>query len=152
VITPKDGFEVVTGAAANPYQRRVERVYCDDPAIWQAAIGTELWFQFGLYSPRGSNSLDQVGERYFDRQLELAGIGRGAQLRRVLDVGFGWGTTLVHLAQRHPGCPRVDGINVSERQVRYAADQIARSPLADRVRLYLGNAKDIDLIPDPTPC
>lgn len=151
MIRPGPGFEVVTGAAPDPYQQRIERAYGDDPAIWQVAIGAELRFCFGLYSPRGSNSLDQVGERYFDRQLELAGIWRGTQLRRVLDVGFGWGASLVHLARRQPGCPRIDGINVSERQVRHAADRIANSELTDRVRLYLGNAKDVASIPDPTP-
>ena len=32
---------------------------------------------------------------------------------RILDVGFGWGTTLLHLAERFPDCPRIDGVNIS---------------------------------------
>jgi cyclopropane fatty-acyl-phospholipid synthase-like methyltransferase len=151
MTTVGDGFEVVTGATVDPYGIRVEQVYQDDPAVWQAAIGRELWFQFGLYVAGGPNSLDDVGKRYFEQQLTLAGIAPGVRLRRVLDVGFGWGTSLAHLAHRHPLCPRIDGINLSEPQVRYAADRIATTPFAERVHLYLGNAKDIDLIPDPEP-
>lgn len=151
MTTVKDGFEVISGARTDPYRSRVEQVYRDDPEIWRAAIGDDLWFQFGLYARSGGNSLDDVGRRYFDRQLELAGITPAARLRRVLDVGFGWGTTLAHLAQRHPWCPRIDGINISEPQVRYAADRIAVSGFANRIHLYLGNAQDVDRIPDPEP-
>jgi predicted O-methyltransferase YrrM len=144
------GFDIITGPAGDPYQFRVEQVYQDDPALWRPAIGDELWFQFGLYGD-DTQSLDEAGKLYFDRQLDLAGLPDGAQVNRILDVGFGWGTTLLHMAKRFPNCPRIDGVNVSGTQVRYAADRLAAVGVADRVRLYQCNAQDIGLIPDLEP-
>lgn len=141
------GFDVITGPVDDPYQPRVEQVYQDDPALWRTVIGDELWFQFGLYRD-GARSLDEAGARYFERQLEIAGLPEGARVGRILDVGFGWGTTLLHMARRFPGCPRIDGVNVSGTQVRYAAERLAAAGIADRVRLYQSNAQDIGLIPD----
>ncbi|MEO3755644.1 class I SAM-dependent methyltransferase [Streptomyces sp. B6B3] len=146
-------WDVITGHADDPYQPRVEAVYEDDPATWRAVIGEELWFQFGLYddAPSSPRTLDEAGERYFDRQLDLAGLPPRAPLGRILDVGFGWGTTLLHMARRYPDCPRIDGVNISGPQTRYTADRLARAGIADRVRLYRCNAKDIELIPDHDP-
>ncbi|MFJ9036776.1 SAM-dependent methyltransferase [Streptomyces sp. NPDC102406] len=145
------GFDVITGPADDPYQSRVEAVYRDDPAMWRTAIGDELWFQFGLYDGDDNASLDQAGERYFARQLDLAGLPEGAPVGRILDVGFGWGTTLLHMAGRFPDCPRIDGVNISGPQVRYTADRLARAGVADRVRLYRCNAQDLEQIPDREP-
>jgi hypothetical protein len=145
------GFDVITGPADDPYQPRVEEVYQDDPAIWRTVIGDELWFQFGLYRGDATRSLDEAGERYFARQLELAGLVEKAPTGRILDIGFGWGSTLLHMARRFPGCRRIDGVNVSAPQGRYAADRLAEAGVADRVRLYKCNAQDIELIPDREP-
>jgi predicted O-methyltransferase YrrM len=141
-------IDVITGPADDPYQPRVEAVYQDDPAIWRTVIGDELWFQFGLYQGDAARSLDEAGERYFARQLDLAGLPEEAPVGRILDVGFGWGTTLLHMARRFPHCPRIDGVNVSAAQGRYAAGRLAEAGVADRVRLYQCNAQDIELIPD----
>nr|CEL13396.1 probable cyclopropane-fatty-acyl-phospholipid synthase [Kibdelosporangium sp. MJ126-NF4]CTQ99085.1 probable cyclopropane-fatty-acyl-phospholipid synthase(EC:2.1.1.79) [Kibdelosporangium sp. MJ126-NF4] len=132
------------------YRARVERVYADDPAQWKVAIGPELWFEFGVYDGE-SGSLDDVGQRYFDQQLELAGLHEGATVNRILDVGFGWGTTLAHMAKRFPGCTRLDGVNISETQIRYAAARLAESGVDDRVHLYRCDARDISHLPDQDP-
>ncbi|MCX5252614.1 methyltransferase domain-containing protein [Streptomyces canus] len=151
MTTTNAGFDVITGLADDPYQSRVEAVYRDDPAMWRNAIGDELWFQFGLYDGDDNASLDQAGERYFARQLDLAGLREGARVGRILDVGFGWGTTLLHMAKRFPDCPRIDGVNISGPQVRYTADRLAKAGVADRVRLYRCNAQDLEQIPDREP-
>ena len=149
-MTQRDAFTVVAGADTDDYRARVERVYADDPAQWKVAIGPELWFEFGVYDGENS-SLDDAGQRYFDQQLELAGLHEGATVDRILDVGFGWGTTLAHLAKRFPDCSRLDGVNISETQIRYAAARLAASGVDDRVHLYRCNAKDISLLPDQEP-
>jgi SAM-dependent methyltransferase len=143
-------FDTITGSADDPYRPRVERVYQDDPALWRTVIGEELWFQFGLYR-NDAQSLDEAGAGYFDRQLNLADLPQRAAVRRILDVGFGWGTTLLHMARRFPDCPRIDGVNISDPQVSYTAERLAATDVANRVRLYRCNARDIDLIPDPEP-
>jgi pre-sodorifen synthase len=150
MTTLATGFDIITGPAADPYRPRVEQVYQDDPALWRTVIGDELWFQFGLYRD-DARSLDEAGARYFERQLDLAGLPERATVGRILDVGFGWGTTLLHMARRFPDCPRLDGVNVSMTQVCYAAERLAATGVADRVQLYRCNAQDIELIPDHEP-
>lgn len=150
MTTVADGFDIITGPTDDPYQPRVERIYQDDPALWRAVIGDDLWFQFGLYRD-GARSLDEAGARYFERQLDLAGLPEGTSVGRILDVGFGWGTTLLHMARRFPDCPRIDGVNVSDTQVSYAAGRLAAAGVVDRVQLYRCNAQDIELIPDHEP-
>lgn len=151
------------GARSNPYEHKVVRTYADDPESWRKAIGEHLLFEWGIYnhpdSPRPV-SLDEAGVRFFDRQLQLA--HRAATTtrpgiqdpppwppRRILDLGCGWGYILRHLADRFPACPRLDGLNISDRQLEYCASYLARHLLADRVRLYHANAQDITLLPEP---
>jgi cyclopropane fatty-acyl-phospholipid synthase-like methyltransferase len=150
MTTTTDGFDVISGLTEDPYQTRVEQVYQDDPALWRAVIGKDLWFQFGLYGSE-ARSLDDAGARYFERQLDLAWLPEQARVGRILDVGFGWGTTLLYMARRFPDCPRIDGVNISDAQVAYAAGRLAAAGLSHRVQLYRCNAQDIELIPDREP-
>jgi cyclopropane fatty-acyl-phospholipid synthase-like methyltransferase len=140
-------IHVVAGPTADPYQDRVAETYADPPGLWRKAIGDHLMFQFGVYddpSDGADVSLDDAGVRYLDRQLELAAPGRP---ERVMDLGCGWGFTLRYLADRFPDC-RVDGVNISRVQLEYCADDLAAHGLADRVNLYLCNARDVALLPD----
>ncbi len=131
------------------------QTYCEDPEHWRKAIGNYLLFQFGVYDDPGSKppiSLDESGIRYFERQLLLAGLEERIErpaIRRILDIGCGWGYILKYLAQRFPECARLDGINVSERQLRHCAAFYREQGLSDRINLYLCNAQDVDCLPDP---
>lgn len=46
-------------------------------------------------------------------------------------------------------CPRIDAINISERQLDYRAEVLADHELLDRVNLYLCDGHDAGLLPDP---
>ncbi|KVK88958.1 methyltransferase type 12 [Burkholderia cepacia] len=147
-------FAVVPSAVPNPYLGKVEYTYQDDPEDWRKAIGDNLMFQFGVYDdPRSTPpiSLDESGLRYFDQQMELAGFGASEPapiIRRILDVGCGWGFGLKYLAERFPTCARLDGVNVSRTQLEYCAKYLAGQQLDDRVHLYLCDAQDVDRLPD----
>ena len=146
-------FASIRGRERNDYESRVALAYQDDPESWSSAIGDRLWFQFGIYDPARSPEpigLDESGLRYFERQLELAGLDRpGRQpVERILDIGCGWGTVLRDLSERFPDCHRLDGINISERQLEYCAEVNAARALSDRINLFRCNALDIDLLPD----
>ncbi|GAA0434333.1 SAM-dependent methyltransferase [Streptomyces luteireticuli] len=139
---------VVEGPGVDPYQAKVESTYADPPEAWRTVLGDSLLFQFGLYDdrPGAGNSLQDVGVRYFERQLELAGP---CSPGRILDLGCGWGYETRLLAERFPGCPRIDAINVSDAQLAHCAAYLARRGLAARVRLHRCNARDIGLLPEP---
>ena len=148
-------LSVVSEGSVDPYAALVERAYDDQPAIWRQIIGDDLWYQFGVYdtnSPEHTPILDAAGLRYFESQLAIAGVGTSAYpvpIRRLLDIGFGWGSGLEYLARRLPECQRLDGVNISHRQIAYAESQLAARGLGTRVRLYYCNAKDIHLLPEP---
>lgn len=158
VLTPSRNaahfpFQVIRGAEANPYLPKVEYTYQDDPEDWRKAIGERLMFQFGVYNdPRSQPpiSLDESGLRYFDQQMEIAGFDQPERfpIRRILDVGCGWGFGLKYLADRFPRCMRVDGINVSRTQLEHCAKYLVEQRLDDRAKLYLCDAQDIDRLPD----
>ncbi|MDZ4357098.1 MAG: methyltransferase domain-containing protein [Variovorax sp.] len=67
----------------------------------------------------------------------------------MIDVGCGWGPVLHFVARRYPDCARIDGVNVSQSQLECARRMVDREGLAEQVRLYLCNAKDIAALPDP---
>lgn len=145
---------LIHGSAANYYQAKVEYTYQDDPEDWRKAIGDCLLFQFGVYDDPASPqpiSLDESGIRYFDRQLRLAGLERSDRrpIKRILDIGCGWGYILKYLAGRFPECARLDGLNVSRTQLEYCAKFHAGHGLSERIHLYQCNAQDVDLLPDP---
>ncbi len=80
-------------------------------------------------------------ERLVALLAERAGVGRGA---RVLDVGCGVGGSARWLA-RHLGC-RVDGITLSPVQAEVGTAAAQREGLADRVRLWVHDARDLDAL------
>lgn len=146
-------YRVIEGPSIDTYQDKVVHAYGDNPDDWRKAIGDCLWFQFGVYDdPRSPQpiSLDESGIRYFERQLKLAGFDEPDHppVRRILDIGCGWGSVLMYLAERFPECRRLDGVNVSRRQLDHCAQVHAERGLADRIHLYQCNAQDIDLLPD----
>jgi len=135
------------------YEGKVIYTYQDDPEDWRKAIGDRLMFQFGVYDDPRSRppiSPDESGLRYFDRQMELAGYDRSdfGPVNRILDVGCGWGFGLKYLADRFPSCSRLDGINVSHRQLEHCSKYHAEHGLSERINLYLCNAQDVDLLPN----
>jgi SAM-dependent methyltransferase len=84
--------------------------------------------------------------------LEIAGLADPDRppVRRILDLGCGWGFLSRYLAGRFPEAVHVDAVNISGRQLEYCVDRIAAEPeLAERVRLFLCDGQDIDLLPDP---
>lgn len=150
---------VIDSPRIDSYRAKVEYTYDDPPWMWEKALGPDnLLFQFGLFPPeelaagpvRGSVGPSEV--RHFEKQLEIAGLtGPGRpHLHRILDLGCGWGFISRYLARRFPEAAHIDAVNISERQLEYCAGKLATEPeLADRVRLFLCNGQDVDLLPDP---
>lgn len=143
----------IQGSRTDRYQKKVVYTYGDSPEDWRKAIGDYILFQFGVYDdPRSIPpiSLDEAGIRYFERQLKLAGLEEPdrAPVKRILDIGCGWGYILKYLAERFPECQRLDGVNVSRRQLKFCANFHREQGLSDRINLYLCNAKDIEHLPD----
>lgn len=147
-------YTVIRGPVIDPYEEKVIYTYGDDPVSWRKVLGEHILFEWGIYnhpdSPRPV-SLDEAGVRFLDRQFELAGLNQTDRqpLRRMLDLGCGWGYVTRYLAERFPECPRIDAMNISRRQMDYCARYLAEHGLSERTRLFLANGRDVTLLPDP---
>lgn len=82
-------------------------------------------------------------DRAQERKLDL--ICRKLRLQpglRLLDIGCGWGSLLLHAAQRY-GVTGV-GVTLSQTQKQAADERIAAAGLADRVEVRLADYRDLD--------
>ncbi|WP_052665215.1 SAM-dependent methyltransferase [Nitriliruptor alkaliphilus] len=83
-----------------------------------------------------------VLDRAQRRKLELA--CRKLHLRsgeRLLDVGCGWGSLVIHAARHHD--VQAVGVTLSEQQATLARERVAEAGLADRVRIELCDYRDV---------
>ncbi|MFC5813444.1 SAM-dependent methyltransferase, partial [Streptomyces heilongjiangensis] len=149
-MSVSDNFTVVTGQEDDPYRSRVEQVYEENPQLWQKVLGESLFFHHGVYEGTDT-SLEDAAKKYLDAQLELAGLAENGthRVNRLLDVGCGWGGVMKYLAERFPTCRRLDGINVSTQQLGHAKRLLVEAGLESRGYLFLCNAQDIPLLPEP---
>jgi cyclopropane-fatty-acyl-phospholipid synthase len=86
-----------------------------------------------------ADSLEQAQER----KLEM--ICRKLRLtpdERLLDIGCGWGSLLVHAAQRHGA--RGVGVTLSDAQAELARERVAKAGLADRVQIRVCDYRELD--------
>lgn len=158
----KQPYKIIKNEVANLYEQKVSDTYCEDPEHWKKAIGNSLLFQFGIYdnsipikpffskiSPTAS--LDESSVRYFEQQLFLAGLTGSDRpiMNRILDIGCGWGYILKYLSESYPECNRLDGVNISEQQLDYCANYHRENGLNEKINLFLCNAQDINLLPNP---
>ena len=103
-------------------------------ALW---LDRRMQYSCG-YFPTGTEDLHTAQERKVEH------ICRKLRLRpgeRLLDIGCGWGGLALYAAEKYN--VRVLGVTLSDRQVEYANDHIARSGLSDRVSVKLQDYRDL---------
>jgi cyclopropane-fatty-acyl-phospholipid synthase len=61
---------------------------------------------------------------------------------RMLDVGCGWGSLVIHAALHHG--VRAVGVTLSDRQAEVAEKRVAEAGVADRVTIRLQDERDVD--------
>jgi len=154
-------IQSITTSRIDRYHDKVVSTYDDPPEMWHKALGADnLSFQFGLFSSDELAAGPVVGSigpsefRHFDRQLELSGLLSSAKTRgsvkRILDLGCGWGYISRRLAEVHfpDEDVRIDAINISPRQLQYCAENLPEN-LQGKINLFSCNGQDVDLLPDP---
>ncbi len=84
-----------------------EQHYEVPPALFQAALGKHLKYS-SCYFPNGNESLDEAEEHMLRLTCERARLEDGM---RVLDLGCGWGSVSLWIAEQYPGCEVVSVSN-----------------------------------------
>ena len=90
------------------------------PAFFTLVLGKRRKYS-GAYWPPGTHGLDQAEEAMLDLTCQRAGLRDGM---RVLDLGCGWGSLSLWIAERYPSC-RVVGVSNSRPQADFIRAQLA---------------------------
>ena len=92
------------------------------------------------YWPRGIGSLDDAEQAALELTCERARIADGM---RVLDLGCGWGSFSLFVAERYPAC-EVTAVSNSSSQRAFILEQ-ARSRGLDNLRVIVADMNDFDI-------
>ncbi|AUX20852.1 hypothetical protein SOCEGT47_013280 [Sorangium cellulosum] len=122
-------------------RREVAAHYENDPEIFSRVLDSRLAYATGIFLDPGE-SLEAAQERKFDWVRRELDIQPG---ERVLDVGCGWGSNLIYLAERTGGS--LWGVTLSDKQRQEALRRAERAGVASRVRIDLAHIEDLDLAP-----
>jgi cyclopropane-fatty-acyl-phospholipid synthase len=107
-------------------------------AFYELLLGPSLVYSCAYFA-----SEDDSLERAQERKLEL--ICRKLRLQpgeRLLDIGCGWGSLVMHAAARHG--VRALGVTLSEPQAELARRRIAAAGLSDRVEVRVLDYRELD--------
>jgi cyclopropane-fatty-acyl-phospholipid synthase len=90
------------------------------------------------YFQGGAETLEQAQEAKLELVCKKLGLRNG---ERVLDVGCGWGSFVIHAATRH-GVNAV-GITLSEHQAQLARERARDAGVADRVQFRVADYREV---------
>jgi cyclopropane-fatty-acyl-phospholipid synthase len=106
--------------------------------FYAALLGPSFVYSCAYFDD-ASDTLEEAQERKLEvicRKLRLA------PGERLLDVGCGWGSLVMHAAQHHG--VRAVGITISEEQAALARERVQEAGLADRVEIRVADYREID--------
>ena len=90
------------------------------------------------YWAGGAQTLEEAQEAKLELVCKKLRLSAG---ERVLDVGCGWGSFVIHAAQRHG--VRAVGITLAEEQARLARERVREAGVADRVEIRLADYREV---------
>ncbi len=110
-----------------------------EPEIFELFLDPYLKYTCGLY-PSGQESLAEAQQLKMEFIAQQLGISGGEQ---VLDVGCGWGSLLLFLAQRF-SCQGW-GVTPAPQQVEYVRKRASEWNLAQQIRVDQAHIQDLEL-------
>ncbi|MED7950563.1 class I SAM-dependent methyltransferase [Kitasatospora sp. NPDC058201] len=105
--------------------------------FYALVLGPSLVYSCAYWEP-AARSLEAAQEAKLDLICRKLGLRPGM---RLLDVGSGWGSLVLHAA-RHYGVTAV-GVSISAEQVALARQRVEEAGLADRVEIRLQDYREI---------
>jgi cyclopropane-fatty-acyl-phospholipid synthase len=113
-------------------------LFLDRSMTYSCAFFSRVPKRRGLLSRDEAPTLEQAQEAKLELVCTKLGLRPG---ERVLDVGCGWGSFVIHAAQRH-GVEAV-GITLSEPQAEEARRRVDAAGLADRVEIRVQDYREL---------
>jgi cyclopropane-fatty-acyl-phospholipid synthase len=113
-------------------------LFLDKTMTYSCAFFSRVPKRKGLLSRDEPPTLEEAQEAKLDLVCTKLGLREG---ERVLDVGCGWGSFVMHAAQRY-GVEAV-GITLSPPQAELARKRVAEAGLADRVEIRVQDYREL---------
>lgn len=104
--------------------------------FYAAWLDTTMTYSSAIFG-EGDNSLEAAQKRKYRRLLDMLDTRPG---QHILEIGCGWGG-FAEIAAGERGA-RVTGLTLSEEQLHFARERIARAGLSDRVTFKLQDYRD----------
>jgi len=117
--------------------RNIRFHYDRSNAFYRQFLDSRMVYSCGYFKDPGW-PIEQAQEAKLDhicRKLELGPD------ERFLDIGSGWGALVIHAAERYGA--RATGCTLSRRQSEFAAEEVRRRGLEDRVRIVETDYRDL---------
>ncbi|GAA1966203.1 SAM-dependent methyltransferase [Kitasatospora viridis] len=105
--------------------------------FYRLVLGPSMVYSCAYWTPQG-RSLEDAQAAKLDLICRKLGLRPG---QRLLDVGCGWGSLVLHAAE-HYGV-RAVGVSISAEQVALARQRVEAAGLADRVEIRLQDYREI---------
>lgn len=136
--------DVAAGARSAADQREYERArvaehYEHHPEIFELVLDERLGYATGMFA-EPDEDLDVAQERKYAWIASQLDVRPG---ERVLDVGCGWGSNLLYLAEHTEG--ELRGVTLSARQRAFALDRARQLGVDERVRIDRSHIEDLHL-------
>jgi cyclopropane-fatty-acyl-phospholipid synthase len=112
--------------------------------FYELVLGPSMVYSCAYWGSDDGESGDAAKDLAAAQEDKLELICRKLGLRaghRLLDVGCGWGSMLLH-AVRHHDVTAV-GITLSDEQARYARDRIERAGLSERIEIRVQDYREV---------
>ena len=112
-------------------RRNASRHYDLDEPLFRACLDADMHYSCAYFK----NADDGLEEAQQAKCRHIAAKLRLRPGQRVLDIGSGWGSLALHLAERHG--VSVTGLTLSAEQLRVAKERAQQRGLADKVEFRL---------------
>jgi cyclopropane-fatty-acyl-phospholipid synthase len=106
-------------------------------AFYRLLLGPSLTYSCAIFED-AATTLEEAQAAKHELVCRKLGLRHGM---RLLDVGCGWGSLVLHAAARH-GVDAV-GVTISARQAELARERVAEAGLADRIEIRLADYRDV---------
>jgi cyclopropane-fatty-acyl-phospholipid synthase len=120
-------------------RKLVAHHYEHDPEIFRLVLGRQRAYSVGIFA-RPEDDLEMAQERKLARIREKLDLRPG---ETVLDVGCGWGSVLLHLAEHTRAS--IHGITLSALQRDVTVARAREIGAGDRVRVEVKHVDELDL-------
>jgi cyclopropane-fatty-acyl-phospholipid synthase len=119
-------------------RRSVRHHYDLPPEFFELFLGPSMTYSCAIFS-RGAETLDEAQLTKLDLVCTKLNLQPG---QRVLDVGCGWGSWVLHAAKEYG--VHVTGITLSEPQARIARERAAQAGVADQVDIRVQDYRELE--------